>query len=677
MRRYVELMMCVMRRYAGLMMCVWMCFGLTAAETKTWTGSISSDWFDDDNWTLNGQPVAGDSVIYTSAGTPLVLTNATPLLGSFTMQDGTLTFTNWTTRIWATDTTIDSGIITLPGPFTDADMSNRVWFVCPGTFTLGTNATINVNGKGFHGGVLGQSTGSGPGGGTGTGGGAYGGEGGSGGIGAQPYGSPEIALQPGSGGGYVKSAGGHGGGAVLVESSGTVTLYGDITANGTAGTTDEGGGSGGAIRIDCERLNGSDSALLSADGGAGQDVANGSGGGRIAVVYHDPTQGNPRVRFETKGGVRGGRGSVVGDGQSGTLYLPDTTFLSEFMADQQFTAVRLFMDVSSWAVDSLTTDGSGITFASSDFTLVVSNNLYVKNGGLFGIGDFDATNVTLDCRGDLVVENSGELYVYAGVTNGTGRDYGMLVTVAGRIVLTDTSWIHPESHPEDGGSVRFETVDVAVDSGSGFDADASGWASQRGPGKGLQLGNSSGGAGHGGAGGTGSAGGAGGSVYGVTNAPVAPGSGGGYINAGGWGGGLIWVRASGDVRMDGTATADGQMGGGGYVGGGSGGSIWIESKTFTGSGVLSARGGDSGGTRGGAGGGGRIAVWYGGFDDARRDSILGGDIRSLLISNEYAAFNGEVSATNGVPGDVLGGVEPGTVVFLYNVPTRGTVILVR
>jgi len=666
-----------MRRYVGLIMCVF--FGLAvmygSATTKTWTGSSSSDWFDDGNWSPSVQPVASDDVIYTSDGNSLLLTNATPLLESFTMQDGTLTFSNWTTRVWATDATIDSGTITLTGPFTDSQMSNRVWFVCPGSFNLGTNATIDVDGKGFHGGVSGQSTGSGPGGGTGSRGGAYGGEGGSLAIGVQPYGAPEIALQPGSGGGYVKSAGGHGGGVVLVESSGTVTLYGDIMANGIAASWDEGGGSGGAIRIDCDRLNGSDSALLSADGGAGQDVGSGGSGGRIAIVYNDPTQDNPEVRFAASGGARGARG---GAGQSGTLYLPDTTFLSETMAVQQFTALRLFMDVSSWSVDSLTVEGSGITFASSDFTLVVSNNLYVKNGGLFGIGDFYATNVTLDCRGDLVVENSGELYVYAGITNGIIGDYGVLVKVAGCLKLTDTSWIYPESHPENGGSVRFEVVDVAVDSGSGFDADASGWVSERGLGKGYRAGNSSGGAGYGGIGGSGGAGGpVGGPVYGVTNAPVAPGSGGGYIDAGGWGGGLIWVRASGDVRLDGTATADGQIGNG-YAGGGSGGGIWIESKTFSGSGILSANGGN-GGTRGGPGGGGRIAVWYGGFDDARRDSILNGDTKNLLLSNAYAGFTGETSVTNGVQGNQPGTIEaePGTVVFLYNVPATGTVIFVR
>ena len=81
------------------------------------------------------------------------------------------------------------------------------------------------------------------------------------------------------------------------------------------------------------------------------------------------------------------------------------------------------------------------------------------------------------------------------------------------------------------------------------------------------------------------------------------------------------------LTLNGTISADGAPPSGGHWGGsGSGGAIWINCLTLTGStGTnLSARGGiqpDQGGQRGGSGGGGRIARLGGGGRPARRIGI--------------------------------------------------------
>jgi hypothetical protein len=101
-------------------------------------------------------------------------------------------------------------------------------------------------------------------------------------------------------------------------------------------------------------------------------------------------------------------------------------------------------------------------------------------------------------------------------------------------------------------------------------------------------------------------------AYGLTDAPVAPGSGGGGGEAtytGGAGGGAVRIEApGGTVSINGIVTASGASGSG-SGGGGSGGSICISCGTFSDSnnGILRANGGDS---SGGGGGGGRIAVQY-------------------------------------------------------------------
>ncbi len=127
-----------------------------------------------------------------------------------------------------------------------------------------------------------------------------------------------------------------------------------------------------------------------------------------------------------------------------------------------------------------------------------------------------------------------------------------------------------------------------------------------GPGGGSALPS---GAGHGGNGlGTGP-----GLKYGSPYLPMAPGSGGGGratgTATGGSGGGAVFIESSGQVRVDGTISANGTSASAADGGGGSGGSILIVCATFAGNstGLLTAKGGGPGAY---AGGGGRIAVLY-------------------------------------------------------------------
>ena len=166
------------------------------------------------------------------------------------------------------------------------------------------------------------------------------------------------------------------------------------------------------------------------------------------------------------------------------------------------------------------------------------------------------------------------------------------------------------------------TTDLIIDAGSVIDADGSGHASLNGSGAGTTAQNA-GGAGHAGNGGNALL--SGGSVYGSFSSPSELGSGGGngwytsQMNVpGGSGGGVVRITVGGEMTLEGSITANGTDGGRGNVylaywsgGGGSGGSIWLDVDTLTGSGVISANGGNGGwGNRAGGGGGGRIAVYH-------------------------------------------------------------------
>lgn len=117
---------------------------------------------------------------------------------------------------------------------------------------------------GFSGGIgrVGGSAGFGPGGGGFTSNGSGGGYGSAGGgtAGGAIYGTPSIEpLIGGSGGGADSNpvtAGGAGGGAILIASSETITLLGEISANGGVGFSFGGSGSGGGIRLVANQISG-------------------------------------------------------------------------------------------------------------------------------------------------------------------------------------------------------------------------------------------------------------------------------------------------------------------------------------------------------------------------------------------------------------------------------------
>ncbi len=277
-----------------IMLAGWLMLGTALAETRTWDGT-TGNWLDAGRWSGGTVPQAGETAVVNDGS--ILLDSPTADLAAFTMNGGTLTFTNWTTALRATNVTVSGGTMTLPPAFTDVEMSNRVYVVCS-NFTLGASAVIDVDAKGFLASQEWRSPDNvayGPGApgpsahyGAGAG---YGGIGGFGSSGSTPggpiYGRTNAPTQPGSGGGG-NSLTGHGGGSVRIDAVGTVTIDGTVTAKGGS-PSHGGGGSGGGIFISCARFEGAESGLLLAEGGdrnvTGSTSKGGTGGGgRIAVA---------------------------------------------------------------------------------------------------------------------------------------------------------------------------------------------------------------------------------------------------------------------------------------------------------------------------------------------------------------------------------------------------------
>lgn len=170
----------------------------------------------------------------------------------------------------------------------------------------------------------------------------------------------------------------------------------------------------------------------------------------------------------------------------------------------------------------------------------------------------------------------------------------------------------------------FVTGDVLIEANSSITGNGLGDGPDSGPAAGESKGGLidryGSGAGDGGLGGSTPHGRAGGPIYGSIASPVDFGSGGGsggvgggFDVSGGTGGGAVRLNVGGNLVLNGSLTANGTGGGssgfsGNCGGGGSGGSIWLTARTLMGSGIVSADGGNGGGSKGGGGAGGRIAL---------------------------------------------------------------------
>ena len=169
-----------------------------------------------------------------------------------------------------------------------------------GQATIGTGASINVDGAGFYNVAWNQQDrGPGVGGSTGTngiaGGGGYGGCGGL--VPGITYGSYQEPLEFGS---TSVESGSYGGGSVRLAVAGTLTVDGTITAGGQAG---------GSVYLTAATLAGTGS--IHADGGTAINTSSGGGGGgRIALLADALNFSGSLAAIGGTGGPAGGAGTV-------------------------------------------------------------------------------------------------------------------------------------------------------------------------------------------------------------------------------------------------------------------------------------------------------------------------------------------------------------------------------
>jgi hypothetical protein len=660
---------------------------------NTWSGTGS--WLDVAHWSSGHKPVDGQYVVVSGN---LTITEPSANLLGFEIQNATLTFTNWSTCLLATNVWIGTNTtITVAPAFGDSGMSNRVWIVCTNFFQA-SGSTINVNQKGYM-----YNTGPGKGRGEYSGGyyggaghGGMGGGANAGGLVGPAYGSADQPIAPGSGG-YGLATAGSGGGVVRIDATDLVTVNGVITAVGGPNTESGSGyssGSGGSIFITCNTFAGTN-GTLNVSGGGSSGLAGGGAGGRLAIAYvNDQTVGMSLIANQ-------GRAAWY-PGEPGTVWLSNTNFYPKAAMQGGAPVIPGF---TSWTLDNLSISNGRVSFPAG-FSLNVSGTLTVTGDGgiqmtnsqlnlgsavfnntaarpaasyfvggpdasfdvagelklyqssLFLRGGTRTTPLTATIGGNLTVTNGSLLYMYGSPTNGT-ESYGLKVDVGGTASFMDSVWVNCFSDSTNGGSPFIHAKNVSIGSGCGFDANQRGYQPNAGPGLGAHAGGGwYGGSGYGGAGAPAyfSPFTSGGPVYGSSNAPVDPGSGGVGGSAPAWGGGVIRIEATDALTLNGTLRANGANGnGGGGQSASSGGSIYLSCNKFYGTSATLTANGGNGTSYEGAGGGGRIAVWK---------------------KSDYSNTNGWIITVNGGTG-LFTNAFPGTIVWGQLKPAGGTVIVIK
>lgn len=705
------------------------------------TQSPGGDWYDAATWLGGVIPGPGDRVAITH---DVTLPCGTHALESATVSPGAvLTFETWNAVLNAVDVTNNGTMThpvqnaTAPDPVSGEWVpDNRVWIVCS-NLTVGATGVIHGDARGYAGVMSGA--GLGPGGalvsgnrGSGAGHGGRGGQGYTSVVSAAgpAYGDPVYPLLPGSSGSYGGAGGalpsGNGGGAILIDASGRVTINGRVSADGQKGNPYKGSGSGGSVLIQCQTLQGD--GTLRADGPDASTSGGGEGGGgRIAVHYDATAQALlpiPVLKLSVKAGKHAVFDSVS---EFGTIYLTDTRLLTAAVTD-----IRGWLYVpgfTSWSLDSLALTNSYLGIMADGFELSVTGDVGGSGNRLLAF----RSNVTVTVGGnldsDLVLENGSTLTVagdlrlptaslpnyqsrmegtdllvggdldleyiwqFAGAATNGLIDYGALITVSNAMTVASGATFYLTSHPTNGGSALIRAGSFTLAQGATINADTRGFGGTStvsyGPGRGSGGGYRGGGGGYGGRGGYGSSGGnpynAGGVSNGLPFAPLLPGSAGGYGNGvvSSFGGGLVRIEAD-EVQIDGTITANGERKD--YPGSGAGGGIFIKTRIYSGGpdAVLQANGGSYGSQGGGVGGGGRIAVWRGKVDAAVTAKILAGlqDELStrLVVTDGFPTYLGTAEAIKGLndPWDKTAHEgHDGTVIFLTVLPPPGTLLLLR
>ena len=589
--------------------------GMAGATDYTWTGLAGTAWTNGGNWSggigTDYPDGADDTALINSGGASTSITNS----GNLTLGELTLDTSFSGTNTLGGSLTLStaggkSGNLTVNAGKLQTVMGAAGGISVAGAMTIGTGGVVIVrrsstsgegagqtitarnlvvegalkaDGQGFSGATKGPGFSLAA---------SHGGRGvssfnGYSGLSSGPtYGSVTNPIALGSACG-ANEPGEAGGGAIVLVVANALTNNGLISANGQGYNNT--GSAGGSVNITAATLAGT--GVVQVIGGA-NGVGNG-GGGRIAVVLTNQTDFGS-VQFKAFG--------ASSAGSAGTVYRKhkDHAGLGELIINNNgvdpeyrgcYTELSTGGDVVQNFAQVVITNKGNLAIRTND-------TLNFSSANIVGYGPTNSVITLVGVSGvtfpnPFTLTNTYALRIDVPV-NALGSDW----TVPAGAVLS-----HSGNYDVDTNRLQLALRNLTIEANGAINADAKGFAPDKGPGKATSSTN---GASHGGAG-TGTtltnSMGMATNTYGSVTNPITLGSG-GYQYWNSSGGGAVILTIANALTNNGLISANG---GASADRAGSGGSINILAATVSGSGMVLANGAGRS-TDGRGAGGGRIAV---------------------------------------------------------------------
>ena len=358
--------------------------------TAVWMAADDSDGLASNpaNWYGGKLPTEDEVVLLTAAFSSKKLTwdggiNGLPTrVASWHQQgwNGTVVIPttyegDFTTLEIGGDALIDSGTWTTPA--NGADETYILNVAVGGVLTIGADAKIDVQGKGFATGKFREGSGIGAHAATGTGNVNH------------IYGDVKAPTSIGSGGDSSGGAGSCGGGAIRLTVAGAAVIDGTLDAQSSSQSTpakpnpEKGVGAGGSIFVTAASISGSGTLVASAYEANGTSYTSVAGsGGRIALVATEGEVTLPLAKLRANGSVGArsvGGGTIVvknADEPNGTLLISDTKAYSSFNYVTHWPTKLNFATVKpgeTWTFDKVLFRGDGVLALPTDATLSLPN----------------------------------------------------------------------------------------------------------------------------------------------------------------------------------------------------------------------------------------------------------------------------------------------------------------
>lgn len=490
------------------------------------------------------------------------------------------------------------------------------------------------------------------------------------------------SVRTNGGNGANQYTGGGSGGSIYIN-AGTLAGLGTVVSNGGTAGNEGGGGGGGRIAVFYGSVTTFSFTSVSATGGVRTSAIGGDGSGQSGSTFildRTTDDGGGTLRITSgldfvSGGDYSRSAIIAYPGSQLTCNSPGSLTIQATSVVLNGATISCASTLTSLVVSS--TEILWMSGATVSFTGSVTNALFLGAQGInstssvFTLSNtqlttFAATSSWQNASSTVNVTKIGaqtefQVPLSTTFTNFSFNTGGPALSGTSSLILPENISLSLVSSTLVG-NVSSTFADLSIDANSTISADSRGCAPASGgvlaSGPNVLTGvcatstsgygpNDRAGAGHGGAGGQSIYAVAGGVTYGSSTNPSLLGSGGGTAggqSAGGTGGGLVRLRVTGTLTLNGLVKANGGNAvNPTYGGGGSGGSVYIHVGTLAGTGRVSTNGGAAG-NEGGGGGGGRIAILY--------SQLSSFDLSDAFVTSTGGLRSGSDSAGKGSVGSV-------------------------